>query len=121
MKKIVLLAMLVSATTSAREAYIQLPYDTPVGATVEVKYGEILYTKEKCELPIVHANAMRRYEYLGGAEHDSGCWANTLSGKALIVTSDGETSDSYVPTLFLVDIHPDNSARVLAKPTLKRY
>ncbi|MBR8471929.1 MULTISPECIES: hypothetical protein [Burkholderia] len=121
MKKIVLLAMLVSVTASAREAYIQLPWDTEVGAVVEVKYGEILYTKEKCTLPLVHAKTMRRYEYLGGAEHDIGCWANTLSGRALIVTSDGETSDSTVPTLFLVDIRPDNSAKVLAKPTLKRY
>ncbi|MDD1789113.1 hypothetical protein [Burkholderia gladioli] len=121
MKKVVLLAMLVSSVASAHEAYVQLPWDTPIGSTVEVTFGEILYTKEKCQLPLVNASAMRRYEYLGGTTHDTGCWANTLSQKALIVTSDGETSDSYIPTLFLVDIRNDNSAKVLAKPTLKRY
>ncbi|VWD02338.1 putative exported phage protein [Burkholderia aenigmatica] len=117
MKKIVLLAMLVSGAASASEAYIQLSWDTPIGATVDVKYGEILYTGEKCKLPLVHAKDMHRYEYLGGAEHDVGCWANTLSGKALIVTSDGRTSEAYLPVLFRADVNPDRSAKVLAKPT----
>ncbi|WP_124909575.1 hypothetical protein [Burkholderia cepacia] len=121
MKKLVLLAMLVSGAASAHEAYIQLPWDTAVGETVLVSFGSILYTKQKCPLPLVHAKDMRLYEYLGGANHQMGCWANTLSGRALVVTSDGETSDLTLPLMFKADVKPDYSAKVLARPTVKTY
>lgn len=105
-----------SSLAGAGEAYVFPPGQNQVGDIVpRDKLIYVLYTKEKCTLPVVHASDMRRAEIFNRAEPDVGCWGKTLSGdpnSVVIVDRNGNVTNSSTSSFALADVGRDGSANI---------
>ncbi|WP_023596434.1 MULTISPECIES: hypothetical protein [Pandoraea] len=114
-----LMFLILAATSSvacASEAYVFPPGQNQVGDIVpREKLIYVLYTKEKCALPVVHASDMRRADIFNRAEADVGCWGKTLSGdpnSVVIVDRFGNVTNSSTSSFALADVARDGSANI---------
>ncbi|WAL80950.1 hypothetical protein OYT13_13800 [Pandoraea sp. XJJ-1] len=118
MKKLIFLMLAVtSATAGAKEAYVFPPGQNQVGDVVpSEKLIYVLYTKEKCGLPVVHASDMRRADISGGGRTNQGCWGKTLSGdpdSVIIVDRYGNVTPSSTGNMARATISASGEATVI--------
>ena len=89
--KVILLAVLAAAPLAsvAAEAYIFPPGQNQVGDVVpQDKLVYVLYTNEKCALPLVHAGDMRRAEMTAGrGKMLQGCWGKRFPETPTLLSS----------------------------------
>lgn len=76
------------------------------------KLNFVLYTKEKCGLPIVHAKEMRKAIAYGVTPPDVGCWGRTLSSddeSIVIIGARGDAMSQSLSNFVGVDFQSDGS------------
>ena len=120
LKKIAIALMLLSGASAAQEAYVQLPFDMRVGDKASVLMYPILYVDLKCDLPLIHAQHMRRYERFDGRNLEIGCWGKSLGDRAVVVLSTGETHTEDLPSLYRAKISKNKEATVTAMPSMQK-
>lgn len=105
-----------SSVAVAGEAYVFPPGQNQIGDIVpREKLIYVLYTKEKCTLPVVHASDMRRADIFNRTEADVGCWGKTLSGdpnSVVIVDRYGNVTNSSTSSFALAEVARDGSANI---------
>lgn len=120
MKKLMLIAaLLIPVAALAEEAYMTPAGSGKVGETLRPQFPTLLYVNRKCDLPLVNAKDMRRYESNLG-QLDVGCWGQTIDGNALIVVPHRPPSSFALNTLMRVDVKADGTVTVKALPTYGR-
>jgi len=118
MKKLIFLAFLaMSGTAAAADAYVFPPGQNKVGDIVpRERLIYVLYTTEKCTLPVIHANDMRRADMTGSGRTTQGCWGKTLSGdpdSVVIVDKFGNVTPSSTSNMARATISTSGEATVV--------
>ena len=104
MKKLLLTAALLAPLAAiADDAYVYPFAGMKVGVTVDNQFPTILYTAQKCDLPLANAQNMRRYESYRGV-WDIGCWGETIGGDAVIIVPKMPTKSIPLNTLARADV-----------------
>lgn len=110
-------ALLVAPTACfAQQAYVFPPGNNQMGEVIpKEKLNFVLYTKEQCGLPIVHAKDMRKAVAFGVTPPLVGCWMRTLSayGDAVVyISPTGFTNEMHLSDMVGADLQKDGSAIV---------
>lgn len=114
---LVLALLAASSVCGAQQAYVFPPGNNQKGEIIpKEKLNFVLYTKEKCALPIVHAKDMRKAVAYGVTPPLVGCWGRTLSAygdTVLYVSPTGFTDEMHLGEMVGADFQKDGSAIII--------
>ncbi|WP_322090016.1 hypothetical protein [Burkholderia cenocepacia] len=115
MKKLVLLAMLVSGAASAQDAYVMFKGSPATENVSADRYIYVLFKNKPCKLPIADAPYMHKAAIFNTQNPDIGCWGKTLdasNAEVLIVSPYGHKSTAALTEFYSATLDKDGTGHI---------